>query len=166
MGPTRNSRTASFRSITALTAILLICASACSGTQTIPTGESRPGAESSAKSENIKKALELTPWTTNILFVIDLKELRERADLHPELLVSFTNSLRDATETRFDTDEITPEEVDLFIYAASTNGYENGAVLPGETSTLRTSGGNGRTRAIATVPTVARNSGPDETRTP
>ena len=44
-------------------------------------------------------------------------------------MVSFTNSLRDATERRFNTDEITPEEVDLFIYAASTNRYDNGAVL-------------------------------------
>ena len=129
MGQTGTSWTASCRGTIALMAILLICAAACSDTQTTPTREAQQGAESSATSENIKKALELTPWTTNILFVMDVRELREEADLHPELLVSFTNSLRDATEKRFNTDEITPEEVDLFIYAASKNRYDNGAVL-------------------------------------
>ena len=44
-------------------------------------------------------------------------------------MASFTNSFRDATKRRFNTDEITPEEVDQFIYAASTNRYDSGAVL-------------------------------------
>ena len=60
---------------------------------------------------------------------MDITELRQEAGLNPELMGTFANSLRNAIETRFNTYEITPEEVDLLIYAASTNSYDNGAVL-------------------------------------
>ena len=76
MGQTWTSAIACYRTLTALTAILLIFAAACSGTQTTPAREARPADESSVTSEDIKKALDLTPWTTNILFAMDVKELR------------------------------------------------------------------------------------------
>ena len=129
IGHTRTSWTAPYRGLIALTAILLICTTACSDTQTTPTRQTQPGTESSARPANLKKALELTPWTTNVLFVMDVKRLRDEADLDPELWRSFANSLRNAIDRRFNTDEITPEEVDLFVYAASTIGYDKGAVL-------------------------------------
>ena len=108
---------------------LLLSSTACSTNQADSTQDTRPDGEPSATSQDTKNALELTPWTANILFVLDVRELREKADIHSALHESFANSLRNAIDKRFNTDEINSEEVDRFIYAASSAGYDSGAVL-------------------------------------
>ncbi len=113
----------------ALTLSLLLSNAACSTEHDTPGPSSQPHVPLSSSSARTKDALHLIPWTADILFVLDVRELRSQREHQAPIITHFDNFLRTAIDQRFNTDEIAAEEVDLFVYAASHSGYDNGAVL-------------------------------------